>query len=256
VSDPREPSARDRPPRPSGDPEADLERALGRSLVPADRGSIDSLNEVPDSLLAQARQLDDEYASALLEYHTRATRHQVRSFVADVVRGGAVAADWRRGGALVRDVSLREQLLQPLPALIAPLGVDIRHRLVPSLQSWQAGVSWVGAPVLLVPDADYRTVLRPGVVRLLAPSLEPAPDIVVCGRRWIAARMARSLMPATPHTIAELAARLASASMTEWSADAKAAAEALVREFRSGSIPPDAIPGFRGSDAWYRSVLS
>jgi hypothetical protein len=237
---------------------ARLERRIGRSLPSADRASIANLNDIPETLVAEARKLGHRSAAHdLLSYYTTLDNlRYLRGFVQDVVFGTDSPKRWRRGGVLVADTSLWDQLCLSRPALLAPIGGHADVRIAPRLSAWEAGSSWVGAPGRPWPEADYRSSSPPGAADLTNPQLEPMPDLAVGVRRWIAGRLARCLNGGMPKSIEQLLAispyRLPPTD--QWSEDAGIAVAALLREFQDFAPGHSAIPGFRAPDDWFREA--
>ena len=230
----------------------DLERRLGRRLPSEAGGSIASLNDLPEELIEEARRLDSApLARMLLGYYVPSdSRSYLKNFIEDVVDGGQPAKSWRRGGVLVPAQSLADQLTEPREVLLGPIGGFAGLRTIPRLESWSAGTSWIGAPARPWPEADYRSSTPSGAALLSSPRLEPAQDEAVTVRRWIAARLARSLGGASPGSVE---AMLGPSFPPEplWSPDARAAAAGLAREHRTMGPPKEEIPGFRGPDSWF-----
>jgi hypothetical protein len=237
---------------------AELERRIGRSLSPADQASIGNLNEMPEALVAEARKLGRPSAAYdLLAYYTTFDCHDyLRGFVKDVVFGADCPKRWRRGGVLVPDPSLQDQLCLSRSALLAPIGGHADVRIVPHLPAWEAGVSCVGAPAHPWPEADYRSTSPPGASNHGDPDLEPMPNPAVGIRRWIAGRLARCLKGGAPKSIEELFAisPCKLPPMDQWSQDAGIAVAVLLREFRDYGSELGAIPGFRPPDRWFHRL--
>lgn len=233
-----------------------LEAVLGRPLSPTDRGSIASLNDVPEALVAEARRLrSSSDVQRLLEYYCGlAARPHLPDFIDKVILGNQPATLWRRGDVLVPAPSLADQLCSTRDALLAPIGGHDGVRIVPDRSRWQSGTSWIGAPAKARPEADYRSAVPQGAVNLVTATLEPAPDVAIAVRRWIASRIARCAATAAANAIDSLFASNPSLPPVErWSDDACVAAAALQREMRELPQSQTEIPGFRGPDLWYRT---
>ena len=235
----------------------DLEHQIGRPLSPADRASIDDLNDVPDALIAEARKLHPFVARDLLSYYTTPrNRRHLRPFIEDVVFGTKPVKLWRRGAILVPDVTLADLLCKSRPALLEPIGGHSDVRIVRNLPDWQVGVQSVGAPARPWPEKNYQNDDPPGTLSLIDRELEPIPDLAIGIRRWIASRLARNLRGSRPRSIEELFA-VSPAPLPpgeRWSQDARAAASALLREFREFSEEDGRVPGFRGPDEWFTDL--
>jgi hypothetical protein len=216
---------------------------------------IRDLNDLPEPLLREARSLADPGAiKALLMRHTPPESWEyLEPFIDDVVLGDESAAGWRRGQVLVPDFSLADQLRLPRADLLAPLGGGFAQRVKPSLDEWRSGVSWVGAPALVLPDAGYRFVIPDRAVGLGRADTEEVKDPAVALRRWTAARLARSVKPGS--AFASLEALVASSpgipALDEWSRDAAIAGAGLLREHRELGAGAG-VPGMRGPDDWSR----
>jgi hypothetical protein len=233
---------------------ARLEDLIGHTLAETEMGSIKSLNDVPGSLVVEARKLGSPIlARELLVFYTPPEDWPfLKPFIDQVVFGEQPAIEWRRGGALVPAISLSDQLTLSKAAILLSIGGYAGVRTLPEFESWRAGASWVGAPAHPVPEATYRTVVPPGVARLAWPRLETVESESIVVQRWIAARLARVLYPKAPTSldaILELAPSLP--SVTKWSQDALIAVKALLREFLEFGAPESEIPGFRASTDWF-----
>ena len=202
---------------------AKLEHRIGRPLSPDDLGSIANLNEVPEALVAEARKLGHRSRAydPLHYYTTFDCWPYVRSFVQDVVVGIKSPQRWRRGGVLVPDTSLRDQLCLSRSALLAPIGGHAEVRIVPR----PFGDNSVGAPARPWPEADYRSTSPPGASHFSNPAIEPMPDLAVGVRRWIAGRLAWCLKGGAPTSIEGLFAisPCELPSTDRWSQDARVA---------------------------------
>ena len=232
-----------------------IERKLGRRLAAADRGRISNLNEVPAAIVEQARALGSSLlAETLLAYFTRRECHPfLKRYLQEVIFGDASPRTWRRGRILVPSLSLEEQLCRETDEILAPIGKEFRVRIIPRLEAWQAGVSWVGAPAKPEPNADYRSTVPDGAASLGTAGTEPVAEPYVALRRWIAGRLASELHASGESRIvtdfSELSVGLPAPD--RWSKDALIAAHALLREFRELVPSEGEIPGFRGPDTWY-----
>ncbi|MEW5930114.1 MAG: hypothetical protein AB1941_21875 [Gemmatimonadota bacterium] len=217
---------------------------------------ITDLNDVPDSLLRQARALADSgrIRAFLMRRTAPESWEYLEAFIEDVVLGSESAAGWRRGQVLVPDFSLADQLRLAPADLLAPLGGGFAHRVKPSLEDWRSGAAWVGAPALLLPSADYRFAVPDRAVGLGAAETEAVRDREVALRRWIAARLARAAEAGSaPESLESLVARSPwLPALDEWSRDAAIAGGGLLREHGEIGGGGGGIPGMRGPDDWYR----
>lgn len=231
---------------------------LGRPLPAEHRASISHLNDVSVDLVAEARRLNDaDLAETLLAYYvTPGHRRYFARYVQDVVFGTTPPKMWRRGGVLVPDFNLEEQLTLDRPDLLAPIGGKFDVRIAPRLADWEAGVSWVGSPARAQPYADYLTPLPAGTVSIANPPLDPVIDKTLAIRRWIASRLAAVLRSAgqldSVSDPSSISANLP--PYGRWSSDGQAALKALLRERRELNRETNEIPGFRGPDDWYQET--
>jgi hypothetical protein len=217
---------------------------------------ISHLNDIPESLLHQARSLAEpwEIKALLMRHASPDSWEYLNPFIEDVVLGDESAAGWRRGQVVVPDFSLADQLRLAPADLLAPLDGGFEHRVKPSPDEWRSGVSWVGAPALILPDADYRFEVPGQAVGLGTAETEEVRDRAVALRRWIAARLARSAK--ADSAFASLASLVNPSAgippLHEWSRDAAIAGNGLLREHRELGDAVGGIPGMRGPDDWYR----
>jgi hypothetical protein len=242
----------------SADKSIQLQEKLGRPLSAEQRASISHLNDVSVDLVAEAKRLNDpDLAEALIAYYlTPGHRRFIGPYVQDVVVGTTPPQRWRRGGVLVPDFNLGDQLTLDQRDLLAPIGNQFDVRITPRLADWIAGVSWVGSPARPQPDADYLTPLSPRTVSILDPPLEPVTDKTVAIRRWTASRLAAVLQSVGQlDSIGELSTMDVNLPPYErWLPDGRAALEALRRERGTLAREATGIPGFQGPDDWYRGT--
>lgn len=244
-------------------PDQSLEEALGRALSPADRGSVDTLNDLPDELVREARGLTRTSrlaATAYLQYYVKKA-DTVDGFIADVLEHGSVAAsEWGK-----RDVIC---FPNPKPAhwirleavdLVAPLA-DIEGerwlRVAPAAEPWDwSGVA--GAPGVFVRLAPYwfdpPHGIEYGDIDSEALERVPAADFEIAARRWMASRVAwelRGREPADCRTLEAVCAGLG-VDPGRLSVTAQAAIRGLLR---SGwpQVGGSTVPGFDGQDDLYR----
>lgn len=214
---------------------------------------IEHLNQVPEGLIARARDLDAEGARTLLMTHVdpECWVHLPR-FVEDVVLGSEPAKDWLRGQVVVLDVALADMVTLPRSALLSPIGGAVEHRVVPSLEDWRGKASWIGSPARVLLDADYLFDPPSDTIALGRTPTETVPDAAVAVRRWIAARLAGAMLeePGT-WSLAEVEAVLHLPGTDTWTRDARRAVDGLIREYRELGSPHDSVPGMRGPDSWY-----
>lgn len=216
---------------------------------------IDHLNHVPHSLLEEARSLTGPGAveAFLIEHTSPECWHYLAPFVDEVVLGREPVESWMRGQVVVPDFSLAEQLYLDRAALLAPLGGGFSHRIVPSADDWPSGVTWIGAPALVLPDSDYRYSVPDQAIALGRADTEAVGNQTVALRRWIAARLALVVKPRyNVESIDQLVEGLEEIpSLEDWSDDARLAASALICEFNEVGQAENRIPGMGGSDEWY-----
>jgi hypothetical protein len=216
---------------------------------------IANLNHVPTSLLKEARaQADSDGVQAFLMARTSPECWDyLVPFIEDVVLGDQAAASWMVGQVVVPDFSLQDQLTLTRSALLAPIGGAFTHRIIPTLDDWRSNASWIGAPALVLPNADYRFRVPTQAIGMGNAATEDVTNATVVLRRWIAVRLAQVVKDRTPaQSLEQLVATLTDVpAIAEWSEDATRATSALVREYQELGENSNAIPGMRGSDDWY-----
>jgi hypothetical protein len=216
---------------------------------------IADLNHLPAWLLEEARSLTDEGAvqSLLMTHTSPECWDYLVPFIEDVVLGHQPAASWLLGQVVVPDFSLRDQLTLTRSALLAPIGGEFTRRVVPVLDDWQSHASWIGAPALVLPRADYRYRVPAQAIGMGNVATEEVTNRTVVLRRWIAVRLALVAKDTgSAQSIEQLAATLDNLpAIAEWSEDARRAASALIREYQELGEHDHAIPGMRGPDDWF-----
>lgn len=231
---------------------------MGRTLLESDRASIASLNDMPDYVIVEARRLAQGrrvLAHLLLTYYAgRDNFRYVGNFIDDVVVNGFPASLWCKGeDFLVPSTSLIDQLCSPLERLLAPIDGFHGVRVRPRVSAWQQGSSFEGAPGARRTGRNYRTVNPNGTLSLLAPEIESVAEANIAVRRWIATRIARCLPKGWPAAVESLRANAPSVPESHaWTEDARIALRAVGRELSELDQNEEAVPGFRGPDAWYR----
>ena len=231
---------------------------VGEVPEPEKLGRLSSLNQVSRATVSAARRLGGvRSATGFITSYLQPHRQMfVELFVRDVVFGNADPENWKRGRILVPDWSFADQVTLPREALLESVGGSFSHRITPALDSWRVGVSWVGAPCLPQPDADYLTPIPRNAAGLGSGELEPVTDVVTAIRRWHAARIARLAQKECGMDFSRAESAVAAfAPLSRWTADAKAALEGLVRESRELGQSLSAPPGFRGPEEWFRNGI-
>ena len=114
---------------------------LGTVPEPDKLGQLTSLNQIPESVVAVARRLENtRSATGLISAYLQPERRRlVEQFVREVVFGEMLAENWKRGRTLVPAWSFAELVTLPPDALLLPLGGNFLRRVSPSLADWQAG---------------------------------------------------------------------------------------------------------------------
>jgi hypothetical protein len=237
----------------------EIEKLLGRALSPESRGSIGSLNDVPASLVEEARRLPVPQAVDLLTYYvTPPSFTWVALFHEEVVEGGQDASRWLRGRVLVPAFDTRDLLLLDTASILAPLG--------PAPAVWTRLRPWperrredTGAPAVFRADVRYNDAPPDHVTPMLAEEetlscLEPVADVAVATRRWVAWRVSEEPSCRDPLDLEQIAARLTPRG-SSLSTDARISIRALLAERDLPSSGRGSPPGFRGPDAWYAGDL-
>lgn len=245
-------------------PEEMIEKALGRKLNPAREGSVDYLNQLPSELLAEARSMAREskmLAYSFIQFYYRPGHlGEVKAFIEDVVVGNQEPAQWQRWNRLYAPAVLLPQLLRlSAEEVLAPLQDTpgerwVRLVPVPSSRTWS---SFHGRPAILHRSSDEEWRPPENVSTLVLSgheTLETLDDVTLGIRRWIASCVARDLrrtqLELGPGVdVGDVASVIAAG--VSLSADAEIAIRALLREERELGPSSDAVPGFRGPDAWY-----
>lgn len=237
-----------------------LEDAIGRPLLESDRGSVPNLNDMPQYVVAEARLLGrgggrNLLVHKLLMYYAGADNFShVKVFMDDVICGGFPASLWCKGESfLVPSTSLNDQLCSTPEQLLAPIGGFQGLRLVPDLPHWRVGSPNVGAPGARGAGRNYRTRGLKGTTDMANYDIEAVADAEIAVRRWIATRIARCAPEGQPPTVESLRTHLPSVPESHtWTEDARIAMRALGREAAELEPDAEAVPGFKGPDAWYR----
>ena len=241
-----------------------IERIIGRALRSEDEGSIHYLNRFPPHLLAEARKLAAQskiLAWHFVRFYTGAEQdHEVKDFVFEVVASDRDPATWERWARLYfPDVVFPRDLDLTIDRMLAPLRDATGERWVrlpPSRRRGDYSFS-CGQPGILHRSSDVEwQPPRKGVRMTLSVDehLEHINDVGVAVRRWMASRVAWQLaqqgitLPADA-TVSDVMTALA--VDVPCSADAEIAIRGLLREERKLGLSSDAVPGFRGPDAWY-----
>ena len=109
-------------------------------------------------------------------------------------------------------------------------------------------MSWVGAPCLAQPDADYLSPIPDHAAGLGKEAhIELAGDLSIAIRRWIAARIAAVVRSrvGTDFGDAQVSAVASSfVPISQWTVEVRAALQGLMREFTRTRIP-------RGRATWF-----
>lgn len=228
-------------------------------LSGAKYGPFQSLNDIPEALIAEARLLGDPHSvRKLLTYYTPfAWRPDLPHFIDEVVFGSVPVKLWHIGDTLVLfSTSMENMVCKSREELLAPLGGTTKSRIAPRLDDWQTSPFWVGCPALARPESNHLRSVPSGTTTFLGTSrVEPIGDLTVAMRRWIAVRLAYGLKDRIPTSLADFPVRTPPLPpVEEWSEDARAALAGLLREFREFGSAEGAIPGFRGPDEWFRDA--
>jgi hypothetical protein len=241
-----------------------IERIIGRRMRPEDEGSIHYLARFPPHLLAEARKLAAHskiLAWNFVRFYTRIEQDpEVKDFVFEVVTRDRAPATWDRWPRLYfPDVDFPRDLHLNVARMLVPLQDATGERWVRSPPSRRRGdYSFAcGQPGILHRSSDIEwQPPREGVRMSLSGTedLEHIDDVDVAVRRWMASRVAWQLaqqgvtLPADA-TVSDVMTALA--VDMPCSADAEIAIRGLLREERELGPSSDAVPGFRGPDAWY-----
>lgn len=245
-------------------PEEEIEKVLGRKLAPEDQGSIPDLNTFPAHLLAEARAIASRsklLAFLFVRFYSGSRQlGEVKKFVEDVVVGGQEPALWSCEPLLCCPSVDGPHVLELSRIKVVDLLENIPGerwvRLTPQRAGWNYA-GYGGAPAVLNRSATYRWRSPDGVSALVltgSEEIEAIDDLTIAVRRWMASRVAWQLaqqgvtLPADA-MVSDVMSALA--VDVPCSADAELAIRGLLREERELGPASDAVPGFRGPDAWY-----
>ncbi|MEZ4470213.1 MAG: hypothetical protein R3F60_05295 [bacterium] len=160
--------------------------------------------------------------------------------IADCVVGDAPVATWGRGRTVRIAGDLAELVAAPAQALLAPLQALGPIRVLDNGPSKRFEA---GAPVVVLPDVDYRWEPGPGVrATVFEPDLPLAPDPVVAFRRWLAVFLAwkAEFVEVPADADVEAALRLLVPDGAGFSEDARIAARAWLIQRARGASAYDA----------------
>jgi hypothetical protein len=240
-----------------------LENVLGHGLDEERRATVTDLGQAPTWFVEEARRLKKGILRTAFLWHYVETsqRKHLSSFEERVLLAGADVAQWSHGRILVPAFSIRELVVRDVPLILAPLGPrpdESWLRFRPDRSRWNSGVFITGAPAVVRPDLRYDCTIPDEVFSYYlteAEDLEPAGDITLATRRWLAACCARA---------AENRGALASTSdpkqmvaaafpgIERASDDTMLAIEGLLAEQRLLGPTEREVPGFRGPDEWFQ----
>lgn len=241
----------------------DIEAIIGRSLDEHERGTIVDLNRVPAALIGELQRLPRIMQHRLLGFYLDpASRVHVGGFLEEVVDGGAEVSQWRRGRVLAPSFTVNELMTTSSARLIERLGAvatDDVVRIVPSQKHRDSYGVIAGAPAILRPDLDYKYAPAGHLIDMgleCVNDLEPAGDVVIAFRRWIASRFVAkfgALLDAEPAVSPSqmLAQLFPGISVTP---DARGAVSAVFAELGCSRSAGDRIPGFCGPDRWFEDA--
>lgn len=241
-----------------------LEKLLGRRVAPDERGSIPSLDAVPDALLEEVRAVASRSRMGGVEilqfYVVESDLDHVAAFLDDVVHGSRDPEGWGRFDVLCGpSVALSDALQTSVESILsglAPVEGDRWWRVEPSLEDWNASGS-AGAPSVLIKQVPYYWTATSSTewIRLTDERLEPIVDLDVAVRRWVASRIAWEIDPSGDGSGIGTVGRICAALQLDenrLSVDGRSSMEGLAREMSELSPDPRGVPGHRGPDVWYR----
>jgi len=237
-----------------------IHRTLGWVPGASDEGSVGDLNEFPMTVVESARRLPRVLRHAFVAHYASAdNREFVAGFIEDVVDQRQDVARWRRGRALVPDLSARELVgleLDDILRLLDPRPGEAMYRIKPYRDHWADHELLTGAPAVVRPHLTYRYLPSPGTRDLLLAfaELEPVADIKIATRRWTTAVLAAVAIRRGVSGIADPEDLLHACfpGVAPFSNHARVAARALLRERALLPDSQDEVPGFRGPDDWFR----
>jgi len=239
----------------------EIEKLLGWKPPARDEGTVANLNELPASVISQAKRLPALLRDPFISFYVNERdRRFVREFIDNVIVDGEDPRTWRRGRILVPDFSPRALMQNGVGDIIAALRSDDDrpwHRIRPDRRLWDAREYVTGAPAVVRPELDYHFV--PGSqLRDLLPGgfeVDAVDDVGIATRRWIAANIARVAKSLNIHQFTTPEALISGCypDLQSISNDALVAARGLLHEFAVLPNDEENVPGFRGPDDWYQN---
>ena len=227
---------------------ADIETTTGLTLDESAHASVPTVNALDPATVEALRPLPrvDQHV-ALRHLLAEEAQPAIDAFM-DAVERGEDPRTWGTGGVLVPGLGVRSLMAATVESVLASLRSAGENWVVvePDASAWRSGDPTPGAPgVRLGADVGIDWTPPDGTTRVLDPGVSDAGDPAVATRRWMASRLA---------AVAEEGER-ADATLQratpDPSDDAVVAAQALDRERDELGPAGDAVPGFRGPDAWY-----
>ncbi|MCA9526585.1 MAG: hypothetical protein KC549_09860 [Myxococcales bacterium] len=213
---------------------------------PGEPCPVSSLNEVPPEVIEDARRLPSVPLRVIYLRHRLpfARLGELVPFIADCIDGDAPVATWGRGRTVRLAAELPDLVSAPAHALLAPLLVLGPIRTLGS----GPGLHFeAGAPVVVLPDVDYRWAPPLGLqATVFTPDAPLVADPIVAFRRWVAVWLAwqAGFVEVPADADAETALRLLVPDAATFTEDARIAARAwLVQRARGASAydAPDAL---------------
>lgn len=244
------------------DPEKRIETIIGRPLASDEKGIYQSLSDIPESLIADARRLSSSILRYvfLRHYVDDSLIHDLPVFIEDVVDGNQSAATWRKGRILIPEFPIGILVglnIENILVVLQPESDEDWQRLIPDRLSWEKRDLLTGAPALIRPHIGHNWKPPQYVISFGmdgSDPLEPIQDITIATRRWIASNIAffawHNGLLGIVNDPYQLISR-AIADTVSISSDALIAARALVLEEQELTRKDQKIPGFRGPDDWY-----
>jgi hypothetical protein len=240
---------------------------LGRAVPETDRKTIKTLNDLPDWMVTEGRQLARKSVLAAYEYVEfyvavrRGSSHH--DFTTDVLCDGQDAATWHIRDCLCISDNWDSQDLLTMDYMAAFDGVEAEqwYRLRVDGRRFDRSV-FPGLVGPMKKAVRYWQVPEPGLdyYMVTAEKIEPVAfaDLHMWIRRWFARQLAwhLSALRSRPADVtrASILGAVRDLDVARASPDAIIAADALVREVRAYGATPE-FPeraGYLGPDAWYR----
>jgi hypothetical protein len=234
-----------------------MNKELEKLLENKKPSSLTDLNEVPGSLINEARKLASPRAREMFfSYLVVPTdQHYIRRFIIDCVENNTSPQQWLRGRILTPSPGLEDQLTKTRADILSGSNDHFTHYLPANYEGWKQGSSFGGSPVLDDPESTYRSPMPLGMASISAKYIIPRSEVnnIAMHRRWIAQRIARCINMHKDTLAQEQIIKKTSEFVPEnkWIDDVHYAIKGLSAELDQGLIKEGLVPGFILPDDFY-----